>query len=138
MAKHSEINTFLKRHPDTHRNGLPDALKLVEEQLQPDDALADYEASFMPSATHWDHETKTLQLFFFSDPAGERRTAIQRFGHEMYDCANCYTEVWVISSDGLTESKSWDVRDEITSMIQAAASEAPINRVVIRDLEGEF
>jgi hypothetical protein len=132
MAKHDEINTFLKRHPDMHKSGLPDALKLVEEQLQPKDEVADYEAPFMPAATHWDHTTKTLQLFFLSDPEGERTTAIQRFGHELYDCAKCFTEVWVISPDGLTEHKWWDVRDEVSWTIHVSPSEAPINQVNIR------
>jgi hypothetical protein len=132
MAKHDVINTFLKRHPDVHRNGLPEALKRVDEQLQPMDEVGDYEAPFIPAATCWDDANKTLQLFFLSDPVGEKSTAIQRFGHELYYCAKCFTEVWVISSDGSTERKWWDVRDEVCWTIQVAPAEAPINQVIIR------
>ena len=132
MAKHDVINTFLKRHPEVHRNGLPDALKLVDEQLDPTDEVGDYETPFIPAATHWDEANKTLQLFFLAEPAGEKSTAIQRFGHELYDCAKCFTEVWVVSPDGSTESKWWDVRDEVSWTLQVAREDTPINRFIIR------
>jgi hypothetical protein len=129
MAKHEVLNTFLKRRPDMHRGGLTEVLDLVDAQLQPSESVGDYEAQFIPAATGWDHDNKTLKLFFMSEPSAEKMTALERFGLELYECAKCFTEVWIVSADGLGETKCWDICDELAWTIPVNTGSVKINQL---------
>jgi hypothetical protein len=82
----------------------------------PPEPVTDYRPGFVPFATKWDKEQRTLTIFELDNKAGLSSKILERirwFGHTLYDCTGCYTQLVVADRFGVDEKLVWTVKDEI-------------------------
>jgi len=110
------FDNLKRRHPNLQKNGLKAVLRHIDKVIEPAEEMYDYSPGFIPDATIWDEKHKTVLLYEIEDTSKityNKLSAIILFGHTLYDCAGCYTELWVVDRYGVEEKRVWRVKDEI-------------------------
>jgi hypothetical protein len=105
------LQNLLQIHADIKKNGLNEVLRVAGKG-----EFKEYTAGFIPAASRWDKKNETIYLYEIETTANipsSKLSAIQLFGHDIYDEAGCYTQLWITDRYGMNPHKIWDVKDEI-------------------------
>lgn len=107
------LQNLLQIHPDIKKNGLNEILRVAGKG-----EFKGYTAGFIPAASRWDKKNQTIYLYEIETTANipsSKLSAIQLFGHDIYDETGCYTQLWITDRYGMNPRKIWDVKDEIAA-----------------------
>jgi len=114
--RQAALENLLDSHPDMVEGGLRRALRLIHEQVGLPEHPRRFRADFVPTATRWDGQNRTLHIYEISSGAAMPDgtfDAICDFAERLLDGAGCHTAIWIADGNGLNPVKVWDVRDEL-------------------------
>ena len=114
--RHAALENLLDSDPDICEGGLRRALRLIDEEIGLPEHPDKFRADFLPTATRWDGNNRTLHLYEISSglamPDGTF-DAICDFAERLLDGTGCRTAIWITDGNGHNPVKVWDVRDEL-------------------------